>query len=244
MPVRTLTATLMRALRTKGLRGTCRAIADRLEEYALEPYSEWRLGITTRGRVLTEALGDDRPDSHPYGASSYGNIRRIMRALNVQPARRDVFVDFGSGKGRVLVLAAMHPFERIIGVERSRELNDIARQNIERARARLTCQRIELVTADAAAYELPDDATIVYFASPFGGVILDAVLDNIHASLVRSPRQLLVVSHGYDAANPFERQIRLRDWLALRTEVSLQRSNCAWIYANSRWNTRAAVSVA
>lgn len=210
----------------------------------LEPYYEWRLGIATTGRLGGAALGFDHPDCHAYGASSYGNIRRIIRALHVQPGSRDVLVDFGSGKGRVLVLAAMHPFDRLIGVERSPDLNDIARQNIARARARLTCQNIDLVTTDAAAYELSDDTTIVYFASPFGGGILDAVLDKVQASLIRAPRRLRVVSHGYRSDNTFERHIRSREWLSLRTEVRLQRSNSAWIYTNSRWNTRAAVSAA
>ena len=136
----------------------------------------------------------------------------------------------------------MHPFVRLIGVERSSHLNDISRQNIDRARRWLRCTRVDLVTADAAAYRVPDDVTIVYFASPFSGNTLDAVLDNVKASLTRAPRRIRVVSHGYDAANPFELQIRARDWLHVCVEVRLQRSNCAWIYQNSRWNAPAVVS--
>jgi len=34
-----------------------------------------------------------------------------------------IFVDFGSGKGRALFVAAEHPFRQIIGVEYSRELH-------------------------------------------------------------------------------------------------------------------------
>lgn len=232
------TSVLLRKIRSKGVRNTCRAVADRVEEWILAPYYEWRLGITTSGRISSEALGYQHPECNHYGPSAYGNIRRIFKALNVQHGK-DVFVDFGSGKGRVLILAAMQPFERIIGVERSPDLSDIARHNIERTRRRMTCQHIEVVTADAVAYEVPDDATVVYFANPFGGEILDAVLDNVKASLMRAPRQLSVISHGYDSANPFERQIRMCEWLYLREEVRLQRINCAWIYTNSRWNARA-----
>lgn len=137
-------------------------------------------------------------------------------------------------------MAARQPFERVIGVDGSAFLNDIARQNIERARTTLTCQRIEVVTSDAAAYPLPDDATVIYFASPFNGGTLDAVLHNAKMSLTRKPRRLSVVSHGYDANNPFESQLRKCTWLSLRMEVPLQRSNCAWIYTNSERNNRAA----
>jgi SAM-dependent methyltransferase len=226
-------------MRAKGVRGVCRAVADRIEEPLLETYFEWRLGISTKGWVSLETLGYDHPDWDDYSPSAYGNIRRILRALDPRPGS-DVFVDFGSGKGRVLVMAARHRFKRVIGVDGSAALNDVARRNIERARSRLACPQIEVVTTDAAAYELPDDATIVYFASPFNGGTLDAVLANVRASLRRRPRRLSVVSHGYDEANAFERQLRTCEWLSLRAEVLLQRSNCAWIYTNSRWTAREA----
>jgi hypothetical protein len=229
------TLALLRKIRAKGVRGVCRAVADRVEESVLEPYFEWSLGISTTGWVSCETLGYQHPDWDDYSPSSYGNIRRIMRALDIQPGR-DVLIDFGSGKGRVIVMAARHPFERVIGVDSSPALNDLALRNVERARSRLACQHVEVVTSDAAAYQVPDDATVVYFASPFNGRTLDAVLDNARASLMRTPRRLSVVSHGYDAANPFESRLRKCGWLALRAEVALQRSNCAWIYTNSRWS--------
>lgn len=235
------TTILLHTLRAKGVRGTCRAIGDRVEEWILRNYFEWRLGIRTAGDVSPEAPGDQRSEFSDYGPSAYGNIQRIIKALQVHRGT-DVLIDFGSGKGRVLAMAAMYPFGRIIGVERSPHLNDIARQNIDRARRWLRCTRLDIVTADAAAYPIPDDVTIVYFASPFRGSTLDAVLDNVKASLMRAPRPLRVVSHGADAVNPFERQIRACDWLDVRLEVRLQRSNFAWIYENSRWRVPPAVS--
>ena len=46
------------------------------------------------------------------------------------PIRHDdfVFIDFGSGKGRCLLLATEWPFRRIVGVELSAELNHVARE--------------------------------------------------------------------------------------------------------------------
>ncbi|OFW03190.1 MAG: hypothetical protein A3I61_01445 [Acidobacteria bacterium RIFCSPLOWO2_02_FULL_68_18] len=225
---------VLRRIREKGVAGVSRAVWDRLEERLLEGYYERSLGIATAGRISRQALGYESAEWSEYGASTYGNIRRIMRAMEVDPDR-DVFVDFGCGKGRVVIAAAFYPFARVIGVERSPALGDAARRNVERARSRLACPRIDIVTADASAYDVPDEATIIYFASPFSGATLDTVLDNVKASLVRSPRRLRVVSHGYDAANPFEQQIRRHEWLALSAEIPLQRSNSAWVYVNSRW---------
>jgi SAM-dependent methyltransferase len=227
---------LWTTIRRKGVRGTAKAIADRLEERLLETYFERRLGIATSGTVSRESLNHPDDQYSYYAPSTYGNIRRILRALDVRPGR-DVLLDLGAGKGRVLVMAAREPFVRIAGVERSPELSAMARRHVDHARGRRRCRHVDVVTADASTYDLPDDVTIIYFASPFGGGILDAVLDHIRASLVRAPRPVRLVSHGYDATNSFESRIRRCDWLTVRAEVPLQRSNCAWIYGNSRWTT-------
>ena len=226
--------TVIEKLRAKGLRGTAQALVDRLEEAALEPYWERKLGVSTGGRISRERLGYGQDQSF-YAPTAYGNIRRILRALDIRPGGRQVMVDVGCGKGRVLVMAARLPFTRLVGVERSPELGEQARRNAAKARDHGARAPIQIVTADAAAYVVPDDATIVYFASPFSGHVLDSVLAQVSASLARAPRALRIVSHGYDAANAFERQIRQREWLFVGTEVPLMRSNCAWIYENSRW---------
>ena len=72
----------------------------------------------------------------------------------------------------------------------------------------------------------------MYFANPFGVETLGAVLDNIQASLTRTPRSLSVISYGA-YPNPFELKIRACPWLRLRTQVTLQRTTYAWIYENT-----------
>ena len=53
-------------------------------------------------------------------------FRRLMRTLSLPPGSG--FVDFGCGKGRVLLLAAGFGFARITGVEFAKELCDIAKE--------------------------------------------------------------------------------------------------------------------
>lgn len=127
----------------------------------------------------------------PYRPSGWSFLRRALRH---RPVRSDdVFVDFGSGKGRVVYAAARLPFKRVVGVEIAPELTETARRNIERNRGRLECHDIDLVTADAAEWEVPDDMTIAYFFSPFVGSIFAAVLRNIVASLERAPRKVTLI---------------------------------------------------
>jgi hypothetical protein len=108
----------------------------------------------------------------------------------------DVFVDYGSGMGRVLVAAATRPFRRVIGVEISPVLNAIAAENIGRARKRLKCRNIELVTSDVTDYTLPDDVTVCFLFNPFRGLILRTAFGEMRRSVDAVPRPLTVLYYN------------------------------------------------
>lgn len=65
------------------------------------------------------------------------------------------FVDLGSGKGRVLLVASEFPFHKIIGVEISPELTALARRNIASYRGAQKCRDINVVCMDFADFEFP-----------------------------------------------------------------------------------------
>jgi precorrin-6B methylase 2 len=131
------------------------------------------------------------PDRTHYLPSGWLDLRRALPRRDVRPT--DVFVDFGSGKGRMVYEAAKYPFARVIGVEISAKLNEVARGNIERNRHKLVCRNIELVTSDAAEFGVPDDVTVAYFFHPFGGDTFETVMRNIIESLDRNPRRLTLI---------------------------------------------------
>lgn len=99
-----------------------------------------------------------------------------------------VFLDYGAGKGRALVLAARHGFAKGVGVELSPELCAVARTNIARYPGAL-----EVTCADAAAFEVPTDVTVAFLFNPFGAATMTAVVDRIDESLLRKPRDFHVV---------------------------------------------------
>src|SRR5690348_10833891 len=71
---------------------------------------ERRLGIETRGVVPTR-----HADSVHYATMGYSSIWSILDQLELR--RSDVFIDIGSGKGRVLCCAAQYVVDQVIGVE-------------------------------------------------------------------------------------------------------------------------------
>jgi hypothetical protein len=150
--------------------------------------------IDTGPEVRLGELGLDEPDRYRYVPTGRFVVSRLLRRIGVGPD--DVFIDVGSGKGRVVYQAARFPLKRVIGLEIAEELNRVARYNVEHNRERLKCQDVELITADALDYEFPDDLTIAYFYHPFGGETFERVIDNLIASLDRNPRELHLV-YGY-----------------------------------------------
>ena len=173
-----------------------------------------RRGIDTDGKIPLEALGLAQPDRIFYLATDWFTVRRALNALSVGPD--DVFIDFGCGKGRVVMMAARYPFKRVIGVDISEALTSIAERNVELAR-RLRCKDIALVKADATDYEVPDDVTVAYFYQPFTGATFAKVVDQLLASLDRRPRPLQVIFVGsrawYESVDAFHERARpIRSW--------------------------------
>ena len=159
-----------------------------------ERYHESSLGIDTAGCVGLQELGitEFQSTSTLYQPIPYGSILGILKSIPIRP-NYDVFLDYGSGKGRAIVAAAMFPFKRVIGLDRSLELNRWAEANVAKTRAHLRASRIEVVTADAAQYELPDDVSVIFMYNPFFGKSLLGVIRQMVSSLERRRRTVKLI---------------------------------------------------
>jgi SAM-dependent methyltransferase len=116
-----------------------------------------------------------------YEPSSAQLVRDKLAKLDID-AGQFTFIDFGSGKGRVLFIAADHPFREVIGIEFSRELHEIALRNIDRLPRHLARgARVRSVNGDAAAIELPKGNLVCYFNNPFGPPIISRVAERLVA---------------------------------------------------------------
>jgi len=185
-------ASIFRAIRN-AMKGHGPARLFKLAGYGLsELYNEWRLGIRTLGYVDRGQLGYDSRDYHFYAPTAYRDLTKALRLVPIRPGE-DVFLDYGSGMGRVIVAAGTYPFRKVIGVELSEELNRIARKNIERARRKLRCGGVEVIRADAAEYVVPHDVTVVYLYNPFEGPVLARVLERLRRSVREAPRRLHLI---------------------------------------------------
>jgi hypothetical protein len=126
--------------------------------------------------------------------------------LSVDDVTDRVFVDLGSGKGRVLCLAAAHPFRRIIGVEFAEELHRIAEENLRRFHAPWRKTRdIRSTLCDATEFRWPLEPLVVFLFNPFREPVLGRVVENLTASHALKPRPIHVLYYMPVHAEVLER---------------------------------------
>jgi Predicted O-methyltransferase len=197
-----------------------RSVVSAVRRYAGELLYERRYHVRTSGRLI---LADHDAESICYIAVNWRQLRRVLPANSVTTG--DVFIDLGSGMGRaVLEAAATYSFARVIGVELSRDLHEIAQRNMATTTRRLSCRNIELVCADLRHYRIPDDVTVVFVNNSVRGSIFTTVLGEISASMERNPRRLRFIY-----SNPVEDAAVLAtgQWRKVRT-IEPRRSH--WPY--------------
>jgi SAM-dependent methyltransferase len=128
------------------------------------------------------------------------------------------FIDYGCGKGRALLLASHYPLRKIVGIEISAKLGQIARRNLAAYSAPdRKCTQLSVETADALEWEPPHEPTLFYFYHPFEAELLGRVLDRIYRSVVEHPRPAYVLYVGA-MEEVLEQSDRLRT-LAIQSEV-------------------------
>jgi SAM-dependent methyltransferase len=152
--------------------------------------------------VETEAVREIRtlelPEASAVHAVRYEPTHiEILEAVFRELPRdlfRFTFVDYGCGKGRVILKASELPFARIVGVEISPELCDIAKRNLRERRSSTTeCDEISVLNLDALAFELPRTPVICYFFNPFDLPVLAKVVAAIEHSIAEYPRDAYIV---------------------------------------------------
>ena len=187
---------------------------------------EWRFGIATRTEVQLRDFGINDPAAFAHVATSYRRFFQLMKLLPIRPGE-DVFLDFGAGMGRAVVLAATYPFRKVIGVELVPELANIARENVRRIRPRLTCPEVEIHNTDARNFEIPPEVSVIYFWNPFGEEILASVFENIIRSFRKAPRDLTIVHLSPKLPSCLDNIKDRFGWLKERQRTSLGSTSVA-----------------
>lgn len=204
-----------------GRLGTLRRLTSLVQEFALD-------SLPSRRRQRYGDVDFDWDHHVDTTAATVGWRNRLLGLLNSPYQPTDpalfqdmlgnlaidfsefTFIDIGSGKGRVLLMAADYPFRRMIGVELLPELHRVAQENVAKYQSdSQRCFAVETICGDASEFVFPDEPLVLYLFNPLPESRLAELLVNLERSLREYPRPIFVLYH-----NPLLEHVLTRcDWL-------------------------------
>jgi SAM-dependent methyltransferase len=183
-----------------------RMIAKNLYKLALDPGAghepsgfDARWGTDTESELTpaeAQMPADRRTAATMYLPTLDRDLDAMLEGLAWPEAliKSSTFVDIGSGKGRVVLLAAMRRFREVIGVELSPVLHAVAERNLARVEAAgALASPVRLALVDATELEVPAGPLVIYLYHPFPDAIAERVLARIRASLADAPRPVAIL---------------------------------------------------
>lgn len=147
--------------------------------------------------------GDNVERGAIYQGANYYLLENVFEYLRSINANKNI-IDFGSGKGRVLAVAAYYGFKKITGIDFAKELCEEARKNIIPVQQKFPEKIFNVIYANAVDYKIESDSNVFFFFNPFDEVVMLAVVKNILQSLKNTPREAYVIY-----LNPLHKEIFL-----------------------------------
>lgn len=199
--------TLSTRIRQQGVVATVRFACERVISrigwqgyYLFHRFADRRFdrihNVDTCGILFNDDLtvvGNNRASGLEYEATPVRALDGMLAQIGTEFSEF-TFVDYGCGKGRTLLLASLHSFRRIRGVEFVKELQEIAARNIEHFDPPgRKCHDVEAILQDGAEYQIPDDNCVFYFYFPFREDVFRVVVNNIVSSYRRRPRKMYFI---------------------------------------------------
>jgi hypothetical protein len=150
----------------------------------------------------------DKGDAIPYTPTPFATIKSVLAHLP-QDVSNYTFVDYGSGRGRMILLASVRKFRKVIGIEFAETLHHAAELNIQRFRGRRSSP-VKSLLCRAEEFEIPGGPCILYLFNPFEATIMNRVAHQVASSYRANPRHIIVlyynptVHRAFEAENVFQ----------------------------------------
>jgi SAM-dependent methyltransferase len=202
-------------LRSAGTR-TSRVALPRMtkkEGFTLHPFDREH-GVQTSGlipgRYLKTGHTHDRHSTAYFGVAPsvfQALLKRWLRTNPSAPIGQFTFIDVGAGMGRALLLAAEHPFRKVIGIELNPTLADIARHNLTTWHAtRKVRAPLRVVCGDALDVGHPKGSCLVFLFNPFGPSVMRRILQRWARIFEKRPGELDLLYVNPEQEHVIERQ--------------------------------------
>lgn len=140
-------------------------------------------------KIRTSGRDDSHADQYyyPYEPTPYRVLERLADSGWI--GKRNVLLDYGTGKGRVCFFLSYQTRCRSVGIEYDEQIYERAAENLEHA---VSGGRVSFVREHAERYPVGPEVDRCYFFNPFSEEILRKVLARIRESYYENPRQILL----------------------------------------------------
>lgn len=140
-------------------------------------------------KIKTTGRDDSHSDQYryPYEPTPYCVLERLANSGFI--GKKNIVLDYGTGKGRVCFYLSYQTRCRSIGIEYDERIFSGTQENQECA---VYGARTSFKKANAEKYIVPEDVDRCYFFNPFSVEILQKVLARIYESFYEKPREILL----------------------------------------------------
>lgn len=180
-----------------------------------------KYGIETRHHILPKNLkveSKNKQDACSYAPIHINNFYASMKDLNIR-YEDYIFIDVGAGKGRALLLAFDFPYKELIGIEFSKEIYDIATDNINKFKSiHNRSHNFKLLYMDATQYSFPEENIVLFLYNPFHGQVLKNFIENLRKHAEMTEKDFIIIYHYpmfsdlYDEQNFLELKISTNEY--------------------------------
>jgi SAM-dependent methyltransferase len=107
------------------------------------------------------------------------------------------FVDYGCGAGRVMIIAAEAGFLNVAGIELSRKLISVCKENVARYSNTNKAAKFVVLEQDAATYVPEEGCCVFFFYVPFSRDVYKKAIENIALSIEKNPRTVYLLDSAW-----------------------------------------------
>ncbi len=158
-------------------------------------------GVIKEQFMLHDSISMERYENsaryHPTPIKSMYLALDSLKKHNIN-YNDSIFIDVGSGMGRNLLIASEYPFKKIIGIEISEYLNEIAEKNIRIYKTETQkCTNINSFCGDVLNFDLPESKCLVlYFWEPIDEVTFGSLFRKLTESIKSKEQKVFLIFLG------------------------------------------------
>ncbi len=155
---------------------------------------EKKYGIHTSGAdelKNLENLGVDISHATIYMPASYALLEELLSLPLLK--KYYYFADIGCGKGRAICVAAHFGFNKVLGLELSKDLCKIAKENIAETKKIFPQLDAKIINNDAYYFEIETGMDCLFMFNPFDEFVMEAVMENVKISLTKKDRPMAII---------------------------------------------------